>query len=417
MKKKFLIGGILLAAAVLVLAGVYSTSAGIKVEVLEVQPGTIATHIEEEGKIVPQVEYSLHAPFTGELLELAAREGQTVQKGDLLAVIDAAELDYQLRHLAAQLKALQGEEAQTYQGPPEAQISSQELLVEQARLDFAAAEKEWDRIRQLYDEGAVTAQDLEEAENRMHSARINLQRQLEALRLLEETGSPTPESRQYYAGRKEALQAQIDLLEHQLGKSRITAPVDGVVAQLTVREGDVVALGEPLLTVFQPDNYQVETYVLAESLEGIHEGLAVQLRQKRQGEDLVFPGKVTGIAPTAVEQVSALGLEEQRIKITITPEPPPGVELLPGTGLDVEFVTNRQEEVLAVPKTALFPYQDGEALWIVDKGQAKVQPVETGFENNSHVVITQGLKPGDLVILNPQQEGLKENKKVSPRLE
>lgn len=169
MKKRCVIGGILLAAAVL--AGVYSTSAGIKVEVLEVQPGTIANQIEEEGKIVPQVKHSLHAPFTGEILELTAREGQTIQKGDLLAVMVATKLDYQLRQMTAELKALQGEEAQTYQDPPEAQISSQELLVEQARLDCVAAEKEWDRMRQLYDEGAVTAQDLEEAENRMHSAR------------------------------------------------------------------------------------------------------------------------------------------------------------------------------------------------------------------------------------------------------
>lgn len=119
----------------------------------------------------------------------------------------------------------------------------------------------------------------------------------------------------------------------------------------------------------------------------------MQLRQNRQGEDLVFPGKVTGIAPTAAEQVSALGLEEQRVKITVTPELPSDEELLPGTGLEVEFVTNRQEEVLVVPKTALFPYPDGEALWVVEKGKAKVQPVETGFENNSHLAITQGLEP------------------------
>lgn len=43
------------------------------------------------------------------------------------------------------------------------------------------------------------------------------------------------------------------------------APIDGVVAQLTVREGDLVAFGEPLLTVFQTGNYQVEAYVLGES--------------------------------------------------------------------------------------------------------------------------------------------------------
>lgn len=416
MKKKYIIGGILLAVA-FVAAGVYYNTAGLAVDVLEVQPGTIANRIEEEGKIVPEREYSLHAPFGGEILELRVKEGQTVQEGDILAIIDAVELEFQLRQLAAQLKTLQGEEGQAYQDPPEAQINSQELLVEQARADFVMAEKELDRIKQLYEEGAVTAQELEAAQNRLNSARIMLQQQLEALALLEETGNPTPESRQYFEGRKEAIKVQMESLEYQLSKSKITAPIDGVIANLAVKEGDSVTPGLKLMTVFRPDNYQVETYVLAEHLEGIQAGMPVQLTQSRRGEDLTFSGKVTHIAPTAVEQVSPLGLEEQRIKITISPDLPPGHRLLPGTGLEVEFVANKQEGVLAVPKTALFTYQNSDAVWKVADEKAQIQKVETGFENNSHVVITQGLEPGDLIILNPQREGLQDGKKVSATAE
>lgn len=413
MKKKFLLGGILLAVALLAMAGIYSLNSGPAVEVLEVQPGTIANRFNEEGNLVPEVEYSLHAPFSGEILELAVKEGQNVQAGELLAVIDTAELEYQLEQSRAQLKALQGEEGLAYQGPPEAQIKTQELLVEQARADFDLAEKELDRIKQLYEEGAVTAQELEAAQNRLHSARIMLQQQLEGLALLEETGGPTTESRQYYEGRREAIKAQIKSLEYQLDRSRITAPIDGIIANLAIKEGELVTPGLKLMTLFRPDSYLVETFVLAEQLEGIQEGMPVQLRQSRQGEDLILSGKVTGIAPTAVERVSALGLEEQRIKITVAPDLPPGRQLLPGTALDVEFTANEQEGVLAVPKTALFTYQDSDALWKVVDGKAQVQKVETGFENNTHVVITRGLQPGDLVILSPQREGLKEGKKVS----
>jgi len=308
---------------------------------------------------------------------------------------------------------LQGEEGLAYQGPPEAQIKTQELLVEQARADFDLAEKELDRIKQLYEEGAVTAQELEAAQNRLHSARIMLQQQLEGLALLEETGGPTTESRQYYEGRREAIKAQIKSLEYQLDRSRITAPIDGIIANLAIKEGELVTPGLKLMPLFRPDSYLVETFVLAEQLEGIQEGMPVQLRQSRQGEDLILSGKVTGIAPTAVERVSALGLEEQRIKITVAPDLPPGRQLLPGTALDVEFTANEQEGVLAVPKTALFTYQDSDALWKVVDGKAQVQKVETGFENNTYVVITRGLQPGDLVILSPQREGLKEGKKVS----
>ena len=111
--------------------------------------------------------------------------------------------------------------------------------------------------------------------------------------------------------------------------------------------------------------------------------------------------------------ISALGLEEQRVKVTVKPEFPKNFRMFPGIILDVEFTIDKREDVLAVPKTALFPYEKGEALWKVESEKAKIQPVETGFENDSHVVITKGLAPGDLIILNPQLYGLKEGKKIA----
>ena len=64
-------------------------------------------------------------------------------------------------------------------------------------------------------------------------------------------------------------------------------------------------------------------------------------------------------------------------------------------------------------KRLLFPYGEGDALWVVRNGKAEVQAVETGFENDREVVITEGLQEGDLVVLNPQLEGLKEGKKIT----
>ncbi len=168
----------------------------------------------------------------------------------------------------------------------------------------------------------------------------------------------------------------------------------------------------PLMTIFQEDAYQVEVYVLAEDVTFLEKGMEVTLIQNRKGQDITFPGIIGEISPTATKKLSPLGLEEQRVKVTVDFTSEAHNRLLPGSKLDVEFTTDKRENQLVVPQTALFPYEKGSALWVVRQGRARIQPVTEGFATNEHVVIEKGLNPGDLVILNPQLEGLKEGKKI-----
>ena len=406
-----IIGAILVGLVVVVIL-FYQNTKGLNANVMEVRPQAIASIFEEEGEIVPEVEYPIHSLLGGEIVQLQVEEGQRVREKDLLAVIDTMELQFQLRQLQAQLKSLRGEEADRYQEPSESRIKSQELLVEQAMNNLKALEEDFDRMEKLYNEGAVTAKEYEDAKNMLETAKINLKQQQEALLILYESSDPTSGSLEFYAGRVEALQSQIDLINYRIEKSRITSPTDGVVANLSIKKGDLINPGFPLMNIFQEDEYRVEVYIPAESASSVIEDMKVRMVQDRKGEDVVFEGVVEKIAPTAVERISAFGLEEQRIKVTVKPVPPQNLRFFPGTVLDVEFTTDKREGVLTVPKTALFPYEKGEALWVVKDGKAKVQSVDTGFENDSHVVIVKGLKQGDIIILNPQLPGLKEGKKI-----
>ncbi|MGI5857942.1 MAG: efflux RND transporter periplasmic adaptor subunit [Tepidanaerobacteraceae bacterium] len=411
-KGKMKIIGVILISMALMAALFYKNTKGLNAKLLEIQPQAIASSFEEEGEIVPAVEHPIYSLLSGEIVKLEVEEGERVKENDLLAVIDSTELEFQLRQLQAQLKSLRGEEADRFEKPLESSIKSQELMVEQAEHDLRAFEEDFERMEKLYKEGAITVKEYEDAKNMMETAKINLKRQQEALALLYESSDPTGGSLQFYSGRAEALQSQIDLINYRIEKSRITSPIAGVVANLSVKKGDLINPGSPLMNTFQEDEYNVETFIPAESASSVIEGMKVKIVQGRKGEDVVFDGIVEKIAPTAVERISPLGLEEQRIKVTVKPEVPKNLHLFPGTVLDVEFTTDKREGVLAVPKTALFPYEKGEALWKVEDGRAKIQPVETGFENDSHVVIEKGLVPGDLIILNPQLSGLKEGKKI-----
>jgi len=356
-KAKLVVGLVLVLAAVIGYF-TFGPQQSLEAELLQVQPGTITQTFTEEGRVVAEQETPIFTVTGGKIIELPVENGQNVQKGDLLLSFDTTELNLQLQQIQGQLKSIQGQR------------------------DLELSQIDLDKMRQLYEIGAISQKEYETAVNTVNSS--------------------------VYTGQIEALQAQIDTLQYKINDSIIYAPANGTVAQLQVKEGMYIPPGTPLMTVFQNDHYLVEVDVLTEDAVDIQPGMKVQLIQDNQKEDITFVGQVKKVAPMAEEKMSSLGLTEQRLKVTIDPAIPAGLHLKPGFALDVEFTLNEQKNVLVVPKTALFPYEDGEALWVVEKNIAQIRPVKTGFENKQDIVITEGLKAGDTILLDPQLEGLKE---------
>lgn len=330
----------------------------------------------------------------------------------MLAVLDTREIDYQLQELAAQLKSVRGEKAGKLQEPYEIQLRSQELLVEQAERELAQYQTNFARIERLYEANAVTEAAYEEAKKMLEQAQTRLELEKQALALLRESTGPGSGTQQFYEGRIEALQAQLSFLEYQKSQSRITAPISGIVSELGIKEGELANPAVPLMKIFDPSSYAIETYVLTSDIRGIKEGMEVDVILDGRGEDVAYRGIVKNIAPSAVSMISALGLEEQRVKVTVALEDAAAAELFPGCAVDVAFTVDERRDVLVVPRTALFPYGDGEAVWVVEDGKAQVRPVQTGFYNNRDIVITEGLEPGDLVIVDPQLKGLDSGKRI-----
>ena len=363
-KWKIILGSIFLVAIILFFA--LSNNQELATKLLEVQPGSIAKTFTEEGLIKSAEEFPLYTTYGGTIDKLRIQEGEKVQQGELLLTFANTELHFQLQQLQGELKSLQ---------------SQQEL--ELAKLEL-------DKLKQLAEIGAISQKEYEDA---LNTAKSN-----------------------YYPGQIQALQAQIDATQHKLSQSAVYAPVTGVISQFPLKEGMVITPGSQLFTIYQSDEYLVEVYILTEDAARIQPGLEIRLIQDNKDEDINFKGVVTKIAPAAEEKMSALGLMEQRIKLEIRPELPENLFVKPGYALDVEFTIDKQENKLIVPKTTLFPYQDGEALWVVRNNTAQIQPVETGFENEQDIVIEKGLKAGDQVVLDPLLEGLKEGASVKNKL-
>lgn len=390
---------------------IYASVKPIKTEVLEIQPQALAQSFKEEGIVTSAIERPVYSLINGTIKRLLIDEGQELKQGDLLIEIEAKELEYQLNQLKGQLESIEGQKKQANKSPYNSQIRQQQLVIEETKRLLNIGTDDYNKIKQLYDNGAVSKTEVDSARSHVEQLENNLKQQEQALRLIEEQTKPLPGTAQYFQGLIESIEAQIEHLEYKIANKNITSPINGIVSGVYVKEGAMVTPQTPLMGLTTDKDFKVEVYLLTEDVLNVKEGMKVTLIQKRKNGDYEFSGTVKAIAPAAEEKISALGLTQQKVKVTIAPDDMV-VELRSGYALDVSFTTLEQKNKLVVPKVVLFPYEDGDALWVVKGGKAIIQRVEKGMETDEMVVIEKGLKAGDQVIKNPQLEGLAHGKKI-----
>ncbi|QGT98778.1 hypothetical protein SYNTR_0185 [Candidatus Syntrophocurvum alkaliphilum] len=357
---------------------------GINVDVQKIESGDIDVSFNETGELVSEDKRNIYSMYSATINNIMVAEGSKVSKGELLATLEDTELNYKLNELESNLRSIS---------------NKKELNTRILENNLDVAEKNYERMKALYEKGAIPTVEIEEAEEALKLAEFDLKQNTVSL-----------------ANEKEAIIARKNMLLHQKNSHNIYAPIDGVIASVDVKEGEISNPQTAIMKLLPIDGHSellVESTVLTQDVNDLYNGLSVNLTFERRNEDLVFAGKVIGISPYAKESYSPLGLEEERVKITILPDIPEGANLAPGYKLDVEFITKEESDVLAVPKNALFTYEGEDALFIVDNNRAKVQEVITGIESRRDVVIKEGLSKNDLVITNPQVDGLSDGSRVS----
>ena len=124
-------------------------------------------------------------------------------------------------------------------------------------------------------------------------------------------------------------------------------------------------------------------------------------------------GRVIRVEPAAFTRTSALGIDEQRVRVVSQPLAP-----MPGVGdafeLPSAIVVWEGEDVLSVPPSALVPMGEGWAVFVVRDGRARQQSIDVGHRGTQLLEVSKGLEVGDVVILQPDPR-LRDGARVRPR--
>ncbi|MDD8025761.1 MAG: efflux RND transporter periplasmic adaptor subunit [Acidobacteriota bacterium] len=254
----------------------------------------------------------ISAKTAGDLLTIPVREGDRVKPGDRIAFIDHTVLDIQLRQAEAGISLAQAQLDLLRSGARAEDVRQAEEAVRQADAAFKPAEEDARRMRELAAKGSVTAKQAEDADARLTMAKAQAAAAAEALKKVRTLARP--EEIRAAQARLDQARAAADLLRKTIADCVLVSPVAGIVTQVPVEAGELVAAGAAVAVVSDLDRVHVMIYVTEAELARVKLGgradVAIDGLPGR-----AFAGTIVYISPEAEFTPKNIQTREDRVKL------------------------------------------------------------------------------------------------------
>jgi HlyD family secretion protein len=354
-----------------------------------VERGDIARSVVARGKIEPLSRVEVKSKANGIITALLVEEGDPVKEGQVLAELDKADLQAQVREANAMLAGA------------EANLQAAVAAEAKARIDAANPEltfnqRDYERAQGLFKEKIASQQQLDDADRALQ---ISKNRQLLLDAAVQTVAAQTEQARAQVAAAKAAL----DRAEESLGYATIRAPISGIVLNRPKEIGDAVSsilnLGSSATLIMTLGD--VSSVYIKGDVDEADIGKA-ELNQFVRTKVEAYPtnsfeGVVKRIAPMGRDQNNVTTFE---VRVTISN---PLGKLRVGMTANAEIVLEERKNVLLIPETALV-YDKDKSTWAqrldpsAKPGWRKV-PMKIGISNGQRSQVLDGLAEGDKFVL------------------
>lgn len=399
----------------------------VPVESARVTVGPLRVTVEEEGKTRLRSRYIVSAPVSGFMARLRLKAGDRVNSGDVITRLSSTSapfLDPRSRETnaarvdvaQASLEAAQARVrvAQSALEVTQSRVGALEEQQRSAQVDLDYWKREQQREESLVKSGDLPAQRLDRTRTEIGRAEAAVQA---AKRTVESSRMQIDNS----AAELEAAQAQLRPLNAEVAAAKtqlrataarpasdsesipVTIPAGGRVIRVIQESEGVVQPGAPLIEVGDANAIEVEVEVLSQ--DAVQMGPGTRVLLSGWGGAGTLEARVRVIEPGGFTKVSALGVDEQRVRVIADITSPEADWKRLGDGYRVEgsFILWEGEKVLQVPSNVLFRYQNGWAAFVIVDGVARRKTVEVGHRNGLAAEILGGLKDGDTLVAHPDE--------------
>jgi RND family efflux transporter MFP subunit len=340
------------------------------VRTLTMLPNDAPRTVDLPGTMQPFDSATLFARATGYIAKRNVDIGSKIRAGDVLAVIAAPDLDQQLAQARAQL-------TQT-----EAALTQARAALQQADANQNLADVTNRRYSQLAAKGYAAQQDADNARLSLAARNADVQNATAAVGVAE--------------ANVKSQQANVSRLEQLTSFEQVTAPFDGVVTARQVDVGDLVTAdassGTPMFQVARTNVLRVQVYVPQDAVFGLKDGDAAEIRVPEM-PGRVFHGVVARNA-TALQPGTRTLLTEVDID---------NADDILNAGLycTVGLSIPRDHPVFTLPSTAIVFDKNGLSAAVYENGTAHLRHLDVAEDDGAQVVVRDGIKAGDRVIINP----------------
>ena len=299
MKKKLLISGtlILIAIAVFLINRV--------------------SNKQEEGVLVLSgnvevTDINLGFKTSGRIVELLVEEGQKINKGERLALLDNAELESLAEQNKAYLNETLAKLEELKAGSRPQELEQAKATVANAEAELIKAKNDLERYNALYKDELIAAQQMDNAKKAYDVALSQHKKDIETLSLVKE--GPRKEDIKAAASRVEQARAALKATEEKLKDTVLYAPISGVVLKKNVEPGETVSAGLPVYTIGDLANPWIKIYVKEDRLGLVKLGQKAEVKVDTYPKK-IYEGMVTFISSEAEFTPKNVQTQEERVKL------------------------------------------------------------------------------------------------------
>lgn len=358
----------------------------VTVDVAPVLLSQIQRTVRAEGLVYPRQQAAIVPKISAPIKRTLVQRGARVRAGQPLVELE----NQDLAGSAAESRAAYDQAQATYETTARATLPQE---AQKAELDARAAKDALDAQQAIYDnrqrllrEGAIAEKDVNDARANLSQARTQYETAKKHLEDLQ--GFARDQQLKAAAAQREAAKGRFESVQAQLGYTRITSPIDGVVTDLPFYAGETPPAGQPVVTVMD----------LSQVIARAHVSQA-EAAELKFGADaaLIAPGgapiaaKVTQISP-------ALDASNSTVEVWVQAENRDG-SLRPGTSLRVEMIARAASNALVIPEKAVLTSPQGATYAIViDKdNKPHRRKIAIGIRDAGKAQVVDGLESGQRV--------------------
>ena len=194
-------------------------------------------------------EYRVSSKVPGRILELKVKKGEQVKAGDTLAILEAPDILAKMAQAQAAEAAAQAQNEKAIKGARSEQIQAAYEMLQKAKAGREIAEKSYNRVKRLYEQGVMSAQKMDEA-SAQYNAAIATEKAADAQYTMAKNGAER-EEKMAAAALVERAKGAVAEVQSYVKETYLIAQADGEVSEIFPKMGELVGTGAPIMNIVE----------------------------------------------------------------------------------------------------------------------------------------------------------------------